>query len=187
VQRSDAAKTRREAGATLPCHEVAARSLRASGVTPASCCGESQHVFCPQDESSSDRLHAAVHAARRQVRMLKGGRSLPILKVPPKKPKTASLQIRIEEDVSTTTRPLCRIHRRITVLRRDRSLGTTHNGGPLASNNLWNRGLRSACKRVPKVELACTSPHPRDALACSGDTAKGCPSPTWALRLGNNS
>jgi hypothetical protein len=39
---------------------------------------------------------------------------------------------------------------------------------------------------APKVELACTSPHPRDALACSGNTAKGCPSPTWALRLGNN-
>ena len=35
---------------------------------------------------------------------------------------------------------------------------------------------------APKVELACTSPHPRDALACSGNTAKGRPSPTWALR-----
>jgi hypothetical protein len=56
-------------------------------------------VFWPREESSSDGLHAAVHAARRLVRMLKGGRSLPILKVPPKKPKTASPQIRIEEEV----------------------------------------------------------------------------------------
>jgi hypothetical protein len=62
------------------------------GVTPASCCWESQHVFWPQETSLSDRLHPAVHAARRQVRMLKGGRSLPVLKAPPKKPKTASLQ-----------------------------------------------------------------------------------------------
>jgi hypothetical protein len=44
-------------------------------------------------------VKTAVHAGRRQVRMPKGGRSLPILKVPPKKPKTASLQIRVEEDV----------------------------------------------------------------------------------------
>jgi hypothetical protein len=35
------------------------------GVTPASCCWELQHVFWPRDEPSSDRLHAAVHAARR--------------------------------------------------------------------------------------------------------------------------
>jgi hypothetical protein len=34
----DAAKTRGEAGATPPCRKIAARSLRASGVTPASCC-----------------------------------------------------------------------------------------------------------------------------------------------------
>jgi hypothetical protein len=31
--------------------------------------------------------------------MKKGGRSLPLLKAPPKKPKTASLQVRIEEEV----------------------------------------------------------------------------------------
>jgi hypothetical protein len=41
----------------------------------------------------------AVHAGRRHVRLPKGGRSLLILKIPPKKPKTASLQIRVEEDV----------------------------------------------------------------------------------------
>jgi hypothetical protein len=33
-----AAKTRGEAGATPPCRKIAAPSLRASGVTPASCC-----------------------------------------------------------------------------------------------------------------------------------------------------
>jgi hypothetical protein len=31
--------------------------------------------------------------------MKNGGRSLPLLKAPPKKPKTASLQVRIEEEV----------------------------------------------------------------------------------------
>jgi hypothetical protein len=31
--------------------------------------------------------------------MKKGGRSLPLLKAPPKKPKTASLQVRIDEEV----------------------------------------------------------------------------------------
>jgi hypothetical protein len=31
--------------------------------------------------------------------MKKGARSLPLLKTPPKKPKTASLQVRIEEEV----------------------------------------------------------------------------------------
>jgi hypothetical protein len=44
-------------------------------------------------------VRTAVHAGRRHVRMPKGGRSLLILKIPPKKPKTASLQIRVEEDV----------------------------------------------------------------------------------------
>jgi hypothetical protein len=31
--------------------------------------------------------------------MKKGGRSLPLVKAPPKKPKTATLQVRIEEEV----------------------------------------------------------------------------------------
>jgi hypothetical protein len=31
--------------------------------------------------------------------MKKGGRSLPLVKTPPKKPKTVSLQVRIEEEV----------------------------------------------------------------------------------------
>ncbi len=40
-----AGKTRSAAGATPPCRKIAARSLRASGVTPASCCWKSQLVF----------------------------------------------------------------------------------------------------------------------------------------------
>jgi len=75
------------------------RSLRASGVTPASCCSKSQLVFWPRGETLSDRLHAALHTPHRQFQMKKGGRSLPLLKAPPKKPKTASLQVRIEEEV----------------------------------------------------------------------------------------
>jgi len=43
-----AAKTRSEAGATPSCRKIAARSLRASGVTPASCCWKSQLVFWPR-------------------------------------------------------------------------------------------------------------------------------------------
>ena len=43
-----AAKTRSEAGATPPCRAIAARSLRASGVTPASCCWNTQLVFWPR-------------------------------------------------------------------------------------------------------------------------------------------
>ena len=37
---------------------------------------------------------------------------------------------------------------------------------------------------APEIELAFTSPHSWDS---SGNTAKACPSPTWAFRLGNNS
>jgi hypothetical protein len=41
-------KTRSEAGATPSCRKSAARSLRASGVTPASCCWNAQLVFWPR-------------------------------------------------------------------------------------------------------------------------------------------
>jgi hypothetical protein len=75
------------------------RSLRAPGVTPASCCWDSQLVFWPRGDLLSDRLHATLHATYRQFQIKKGGRSLPLLKAPPKKPKTASLQVRIEEEV----------------------------------------------------------------------------------------
>ena len=75
------------------------RSLRASGVTPASRCWDSQLGFWPRGELLSDRLRAALHATYRQFQMKKGGRSLPLVKAPPKKPKTASLQVRIEEEV----------------------------------------------------------------------------------------
>src|SRR5271165_6815375 len=46
--KTDAAKTRSEAGATPSCRKIAARSLRASGVTPASCCWNTQLVFWPR-------------------------------------------------------------------------------------------------------------------------------------------
>ena len=69
------------------------------GVAPASCCWQSQLMFWPRAEILSDRLHATLHATYRQFQMKKGGRSLPLLKAPPKKPKTASLQVRIEEEV----------------------------------------------------------------------------------------
>ena len=45
---NDAAKTRPEAGATPPRRKLAARSLRASGIAPASCCLEPQLVFWPR-------------------------------------------------------------------------------------------------------------------------------------------
>lgn len=51
-----AAKTRSEAGATPPCRKIAARSLRASGVTPASCCWKSQLVFWPREKEEPREL-----------------------------------------------------------------------------------------------------------------------------------
>jgi hypothetical protein len=82
------------------------------GVTPASCCRQSQHVFWPREESSSDRLHAAVHAACRQVRVLKGGRSLPILKVPPKNQRlqVCKFASRKRFDNNSTTMPNSSTH-----------------------------------------------------------------------------
>ena len=85
--------------ATPPFREVAARSLRASGVTPAWCCWESQHAFWPREESLSDRLHALLHAICPTSSHAERRKTLPVLKAPPKKPKTASLQIRIEEEI----------------------------------------------------------------------------------------
>src|SRR6266478_636391 len=63
-----AAKTRSEAGATPPCREIAARSLRASGVTPASCCWKTQLVFWPR------RKRGIRNSVRQHVRQdRKGG------------------------------------------------------------------------------------------------------------------
>ncbi len=50
-----AAKTRPEAGATPSCRVVAARSLRAWGVTPASCCWKPQLVFWPRRIRESEK------------------------------------------------------------------------------------------------------------------------------------
>ena len=52
----NAAKTRPEAGATPPCRKIAARSLRASGVTPASCCWNTQLVFWPRGGGAATDL-----------------------------------------------------------------------------------------------------------------------------------
>jgi len=50
-----AAKTRPEAGATPSCRKIAARSLRAWGVTPASCCWKPQLVFWPRRIRESEK------------------------------------------------------------------------------------------------------------------------------------
>jgi len=52
----NAAKTRSEAGATPPRRKIAARSLRASGVTPASCCWKTQLVFWPRGWGAATEL-----------------------------------------------------------------------------------------------------------------------------------
>ena len=58
---NDAGKTRPEAGATPPCRKLAARSLGASGIAPASCCWKAQLVFCPRVRVLHTKLHAAPH------------------------------------------------------------------------------------------------------------------------------
>jgi len=58
----NAGKTRSEAGATPSRRKIAARSLRASGVTPASCCSTPQLVFCLREEFLHTELHAVSHA-----------------------------------------------------------------------------------------------------------------------------
>jgi hypothetical protein len=51
-----AAKTSERAGATPLRRKIAARSLRASGVTPASCCWNPQLVFWPRRSRESGTL-----------------------------------------------------------------------------------------------------------------------------------
>ena len=101
---SDAAKTRREAGGGDPTVPRSRGPVPAgfgghSWVTPAWCCWESQHAFWPREESLSDRLHALLHAICPTSSHAERRKTLPVLKAPPKKPKTASLQIRIEEEI----------------------------------------------------------------------------------------
>jgi hypothetical protein len=50
-----AGKTLKRAGATPPCRRIAARSLRASGVTPASGCWNPQPVFWPRGGGAKQR------------------------------------------------------------------------------------------------------------------------------------
>ncbi len=51
-----AGKTLRRPGATPPRRKIAARSLRASGVTPASCCWNLQLVFWPRKRRESETM-----------------------------------------------------------------------------------------------------------------------------------
>ena len=55
ARNGDAAKTLGWAGATPPRRKIAARSLRASGVTPASCCWNTQLVFWPRRMRESEK------------------------------------------------------------------------------------------------------------------------------------
>jgi len=95
----DAGKTRAEAGATPPRRKLAARSQRASGIAPASCCSKPQPVFWPREEVLHTKLHAAPHATLSARLHDKRRTQLSLVKPPPKKAKTATLQVRIDEEV----------------------------------------------------------------------------------------
>jgi hypothetical protein len=93
-----AGKTLGWAGATPSRRKIAARSLRASGVTPASCCWNTQLVFWPRRKRGIREL------VRQHVRQNhKGGtkRTMAIIKAPPKQPKSVTIQARVEESVKT--------------------------------------------------------------------------------------
>ncbi len=114
ARKRSAAKTRSEAGATPSCRRIAARSLRASGVTPASCCWNPQLVFWPR------RKRAIGEFVRQHVRQdCKGGT----------KRKRGNHQgttqtTKIGDDPGTSggvgenaARSICKIHRLHSVLR----------------------------------------------------------------------
>src|SRR5579859_753679 len=67
ARKRSAAKTRSEAGATPLRRKIAARSLRASGVTPASCCWNTQLVFWPRTKKG------VWNSVRRDVRQNRKG------------------------------------------------------------------------------------------------------------------
>ena len=80
------------------CREIAARSLRASGVTPASCRWNAQLVFWPR------RRRKATIFVRQNVRQNhkeEHTESMAIIKAPPKEPKSVTIQARVEESVKT--------------------------------------------------------------------------------------
>ncbi len=91
-----AGKTLGRPGATPSRRKIAARSLRASGVTPASCCRNTQLVFWPRKRKGIGEF------VRQDVgHDRKGGtkKSMAIIKAPPKQPKSVTIQARVEESV----------------------------------------------------------------------------------------
>ena len=118
ARKRNAAKTRPEAGATPSRRKIAARSLRASGVTPASCCWKAQLVFWPRTSREFPQLckTACQTNSKRGTR-----RNMAIIKAPPKQPKSVTIQARVEEADENSTRPIRRIHRLHSVLRDYRS------------------------------------------------------------------
>ena len=94
-----AAKTRSEAGATPPCRKIAAP-------VPAGFGGHSRllllkcaaRVLAAKEFCRTDCMRRHVQPARQDC-MQKGDEYLPLLKAQPKQPKSATIQIRVEEDV----------------------------------------------------------------------------------------
>ena len=90
-----AAKTRGEAGATPPCRKIAAPVPPGFG-------GHSRLVLLKRS-SCFGRVHETdprvCQTRSLTICMQKGEEYLPLLKAPPKQPKSATIQIRVEEDV----------------------------------------------------------------------------------------
>jgi predicted transcriptional regulator len=84
-------------GRTPSRRKIAARSLRASGVTPASCCWKTQLVFWPRRKGIGEFVRQDV----RQHRKEEPKESMAIIKAPPKQPKSVTIQARVEESVKT--------------------------------------------------------------------------------------
>ena len=60
---------------------------------------EGAALFCPIEGVLQTELHAASHATLYARSHREGGKPLSLVKPPPKKPKSASLQVRIDEEV----------------------------------------------------------------------------------------
>src|ERR671925_1699243 len=94
-----AAKTRSEAGAPPPCRKIAPPA-------PAGFGGHSRllpleiaaRVLAAKEFCRTDCMQRCIQLVRQDC-MRKGDEYLPLLKVQPKQPKSATIQIRVEEDV----------------------------------------------------------------------------------------
>ena len=91
-----AAKTRGEAGATPPCRKIAAPVPPGFGGHSRLVLLKTQLVFWPR---ARDRPESLSHTKSDNLYIQKGEEYLPLLKAPPKQPKSATIQIRVEEDV----------------------------------------------------------------------------------------